>query len=195
MSYATNHLGPFVLTEGLIPYLPDRANIVFIVSGVEDPERKPAKMAGFRGGRYISAEASARGEWQPGGAAKSAYDSYATSKQCELAAALEFARETPRLHINGVEPGLSPGTSLGRDANGFLRLVSRLLQPIVQRMKYGSSPKLASKVITKVLLNAAGATGIYYDEKGLPMHASAQVRDPEFRARVVAETRALLPTG
>jgi NAD(P)-dependent dehydrogenase (short-subunit alcohol dehydrogenase family) len=51
MSYATNHLGPFVLTGALIPHLPDGANVVFIVSGVEDPERKPAKAAGFRGGR------------------------------------------------------------------------------------------------------------------------------------------------
>ncbi len=85
MSYATNYLGPFVLTEALIPHLPDGANVVFIVSAVEDPERKPAKAVGFRGGRYISAEASARGEWEPGGAKNAGYDAYATSKQCELA--------------------------------------------------------------------------------------------------------------
>ena len=67
MTFATNHLGPFALTEALMPHLPDGANVVFVVSGVEDPERKPAVAAGFRGGRYISAEASARGEWKPGG--------------------------------------------------------------------------------------------------------------------------------
>ncbi len=103
-SYATNHLGPFALTEALIPHLPDGANVVFVVSGVEDPERKPAKIAGFRGGRYISAEASARAEWKPGGAKNAGYDAYATSKQYELATALEFAREVPRLHFNAVEP-------------------------------------------------------------------------------------------
>jgi hypothetical protein len=43
-----------------------------------------------------------------------------------------------------------------------------------------------------VLLNEEGKTGAYYDEKGHPMQASALVRDPQFRARVVAETRALL---
>jgi hypothetical protein len=37
-----------------------------------------------------------------------------------------------------------------------------------------------------------GKTGIYYDEKGHPMQASALVRDPQFRARVAAETRALV---
>jgi NAD(P)-dependent dehydrogenase (short-subunit alcohol dehydrogenase family) len=56
MSFATNHLGPFALTEALLPNLSSGANVVFIVSAVEDPERKPAVAAGFRGGRYISAE-------------------------------------------------------------------------------------------------------------------------------------------
>lgn len=65
--FATNHLGPFVLTEALMPHLSDGANVVFVCSGVEDPERRPAVVAGFRGARYISAEASARGEWKPPG--------------------------------------------------------------------------------------------------------------------------------
>ena len=68
MTFATNHLGPFALTEALLPHLPDGANVVFVASAVENPEHKPAKAAGFRGGRYISAAASARGEWKPGGA-------------------------------------------------------------------------------------------------------------------------------
>ena len=67
MTFATNHLGPFALTEALVPHLPDCANVVFTASAVENPEHKPAKAFGFRGGRYISAEASARGEWEPGG--------------------------------------------------------------------------------------------------------------------------------
>lgn len=193
MSYATNHLGPFVLTEALIPHLSDGANVVFIVSGVEDPERTPSKVAGFRGGRYISAEASARGEWEPGGAKNIGYNAYATSKQCELAAALEFARETPRIHFNAVEPGFAPGTGLGRDANAFLRFVGRyLLSPLAPHIKYWSTPELTAPVVSNVLLNKEGKTGIYYDEKGHQIQPSALVRDPQFRARVVAETRALL---
>ena len=194
-AYATNHIGPFVLTEALIPHLPDGANVVFVASGVEDPERKPAKMAGFRGSRYISAEASARGEWEPGGSKMPGADAYATSKQCTLATALAFARETPRLHFNAVEPGFSPETGLGRDANALLRFLSKyVLSRLAPRIKYWSTPKLAVPVITKVLLNEPGETGIYYDEKGQPMLGSTQVRDPEFQDRVVAETRALLAT-
>jgi NAD(P)-dependent dehydrogenase (short-subunit alcohol dehydrogenase family) len=193
MSYATNHLGPFVLTEALIPYLPDGGNIVFIVSAVEDPERQPAKTAGFRGGRYISAEASARGEWMPGGAKVPGFDSYATTKQCELAAALELARETPRLRINAIEPGFAPATNLGRETKPLQHfLIKHVLGRLAPHMKNGSTPERTAPVITKILLNKEGTTGIYYNEKGHSMQPSALMRDPEFRLRVINETRAFL---
>jgi NAD(P)-dependent dehydrogenase (short-subunit alcohol dehydrogenase family) len=193
MTFATNHLGPFALTEALVPHLPDGASVVFVVSGVEDPERKPAKAAGFRGGRYISAEASARGEWMPGGSAKPGFDAYATSKQCNLAAVMTFARETPRLRFNAFEPGFTPNTCLGREANVFLRLFLHYILPLLAPfMKYWSSPKRAARVATKILLNESGQTGIYYDDGGLPMVGSSLGRDPKFTARVVAETRAFL---
>lgn len=194
-SFATNHVGPFVLTEALIPHLADGTNVVFIASGVEDPERKPARAAGFRGGRYVSAEASARGEWMPGGATMPGADAYATSKQCTLAAAMVLAREHPRLNINAIEPGFSPGTALGRDANVFLRVV---LMPVLSLLapfiKYWSTPKRAARVIAAAMIDATRRTGVYYDDGGRPMLASAQVRDPAFTSRVVAETRALLST-
>ena len=193
MTFATDHLGPFALTEALVPHLRDGAQVVFICSGVEDPGRRPAVIAGFRGGRYISAEASARGEWAPGGSKLPGGDAYATSKQCNLATVLVFARETPRLRFNAVEPGFSPGTNLGRDSNVFLRLLLKYgLSPLAPFIKYWSNPKTAARVITKVLTDDSGRTGVYYDERGRPMKGSALVRDPEFSERVVAETRALL---
>jgi NAD(P)-dependent dehydrogenase (short-subunit alcohol dehydrogenase family) len=194
-TFATDHLGPFALTEALLPALPDGANVVFVVSAVEDPERKPAVMAGFRGARYLSAEASARGEWAPGGAKLPGGDAYATSKQGNLATVLTFARETPRLRFNAVEPGFSPGSDLGRDANLPLRLLSKyVLSPIAPMIKYWSNPRTAAKVITKVLTGPATGTGGYYDETGKPMRGSAQVHDPAFQDRYVAETRTLLAT-
>jgi NAD(P)-dependent dehydrogenase (short-subunit alcohol dehydrogenase family) len=193
MTFATNHLGPFALTEALAPHLPDGAQVVFICSAVEDPERRPAVLAGFRGGRYLSAEASARGDWAPGGAKLPGGDAYATSKQCNLATVLVFAREMPRLRFNAVEPGFSPGTNLGRDSNAFLRLLAKyVLSPLAPFIKYWSNPKTAARVITRVLTDDSGRTGVYYDERGRPMNGSALVRDPEFGERVVAETRALL---
>ena len=159
-TFATDHLGPFALTEALVPHLPDGANVVFVCSGVEDPERRPAHIAGFRGGRYISAESSARGEWEPGGSKLPGGDAYATAKQGNLATVLAFARETPRLRFNAVEPGFSPGSDLSRDANVALRLLSRfVLSPLAPFIKYWSTPKLAGRVITTILTDGSDATG------------------------------------
>jgi NAD(P)-dependent dehydrogenase (short-subunit alcohol dehydrogenase family) len=199
MTFATNHLGPFALTEALVPHLPDGANVVFIASAVENPEHKPAKAVGFRGGRYISAEASARGEWKPVGSKMPGADAYATSKQCTLATVMVFARETQRLHFNAVEPGVNPTTGLSRDANAFVRFLSKYIIPLLVPLlmpfiKVLSTPKRAARVITKVLIDASGQTGVYYDEGGHPVLGSALVRDPKFAERVVAETRAFLST-
>jgi NAD(P)-dependent dehydrogenase (short-subunit alcohol dehydrogenase family) len=201
MTFATNHLGPFALTEALMPHLPDGANVVFVASAVEDPERKPAKAAGFRGSRFISVEASARGEWKQGGSKLPGADAYATSKQCNLATALAFARETPRLHFNAVEPGISLTTGLGgRRATGSMRFLTRFVFPVLVPllmpfMRFLSTPKRAARVISKITLDASGHTGIYYDERGEPKLGSEQVRDPAFQDRVVAETRAFLASA
>ena len=200
MSFVTNHLGPFTLTEALMPSLPSGANVLFVVSAVEDQERKPAVAAGFRGGRYISAEASTRGEWKPGGAKKPGYDAYATSKQAILAAAMAFARETPRLHFNAIEPGLNPTTGLGgSDVGAFVRFLQRFIIPLLVPLlmpfiKILSTPKRAAHVITKIMTDASGQAGVYYDEGGHPMQGSALVHNPKFQDRVVGETRALLST-
>jgi NAD(P)-dependent dehydrogenase (short-subunit alcohol dehydrogenase family) len=196
MTFATNHLGAFALTEALAPYLPDGANVVFITSAIEDPERKPAKIMGMKGGRYISAEASAVGEWKVGGSKMPGIDAYATSKQCILAAAMAFARENPGLHYNAVEPGITRGTSLGGEStNAFIRFLFGHLMAIIPPFStYSSTPKKSARVITKILTDESGKTGIYFDEKGEPMLGSGQVRDPEFQDRVVTETRALLST-
>jgi NAD(P)-dependent dehydrogenase (short-subunit alcohol dehydrogenase family) len=196
-TFATNHLGPFALTEALAPHLPDGGNVVFVASAVEDPERQPAKAAGFRGGRYISAEESARGEWKPGGSKQPGFDAYATSKQAVLASAMALAREMPRLHFNAIEPGLTLATGLGRDSGAFVRFLSKYIIPLLVPllmpfMKVLSTPKRAGRMITKVLINESRQTGVYFDEGGHPMLGSTLVRDPRFQDRIVAETRALL---
>jgi len=201
LTFATNHLGPVALTQALMPSLPDGANIVFVVSAVEDPERKPAVAAGFRGGRYISAAASARGEWQPGGSKKPGFDAYATSKQALLASAMALSRENPRLRVNAIEPGFTPTTGLGSaDVGAFVRLVQTLLLPLLVPllmpfMKILSTPKRSARVITGVLISASRDSGVYYDERGNPMQGSALVRDAHFQDRVLAETRTLLASN
>ncbi len=195
VTFSTNYLGPFALTEALTPHLPDGANVAFIASAVEDPERKPVKALGMQGGRYISAEASARGEWKQPGTRLPGADAYATSKQCVLAASMAFVRENPRLRFNAIEPGITPGTGLSREANIVLRfLFGQILTLFPPFARYRSTPNRAAQVITKILTNESGKTGVYYDEKGQPMLGSTLARDPKFQDLIVAETRALLST-
>jgi len=194
MTFATNHLGAFELTEMLASHLPDGANVVLIASAIEDPERKPAKAMGMRGGRFISVEASARGEWKAVGSKIAGSDAYATSKQCILASTMAFARENTRLHFNAVEPGITRGTSLGGESmNAIVRFVFGQIMAIIPPFStYSSTPAKSAKVITKVLIDPSGKTGIYYDEKGQPMLGSELSQDLKFQDLVVAETRAFL---
>ena len=73
----------------------------------------------------------------------------------------------------------------------IIPLLVPLLMPFIKIL---STPKRAARVITKILINASGQTGVYYDEGGHPMPGSALARDSKFQDRVVSETRALLAT-
>jgi len=56
-----------------------------------------------------------------------------------------------------VEPGFTPNTGLGRDANAFLRFLTKYIIPLFAPfVKYWSTPKRAARVITKVLVNKTG---------------------------------------
>jgi NAD(P)-dependent dehydrogenase (short-subunit alcohol dehydrogenase family) len=187
MTFATNHLGTFALTDALVPYLLDGANVVFVASAVENPEKKPPKAADFRGGRYISVEASAR----PGSSKRPGFDAYATS--------MMFACEIPRLHFSAVEPGLNSTTSLGGDVGGpFVHFLQKYIIPLLVPLfmpfiKILSTPKRAARMITKILIDESGQTGVYNDEAGHPWLGSTLVRYTNFQDRVVAETRSLKP--
>ncbi len=79
------------------------------------------------------------------------------------------------------------------DANVFVRLLILLLIPLFRPfIKIMSTPEKAARVITAIVTDASGHTGVYYDERGRPMRGSALVHDRKSRDRVVAETRALL---
>ena len=193
MTFATNYLGPFALTEALVPHLPSGANLVYISSAIEDPDRRPARVMGMRGGQFISVEASAEGRWKPGGSKMAGIDAYATSKQCILAAAMGFARETPRLHFNAVEPGITPGTGLGGVSNPFLVfLFSQVITRLPPFGRYRSTPARSARTITQVLTDGSARTGVYFDEKGKPMRGSALAHDPDFQSSLLAETREFL---
>jgi len=193
LSFATNYLGPLALTEMLAPHLPDGANIVSVVSAIEDPDRAPAKVMGMKGGRFISVKASADGHWLEGGSRLPGIDAYATAKQCLLAAMLGLARENPKLRFNAVEPGINPDTGLGEVTNPFLIfLFSAVITRLPPFGRFRSTPDKAAKMIARVLTDSSGQTGVYFDEKGMPMRGSALAHDPAFQDKIISETREFL---
>lgn len=193
--WSTNHMGPFLLTSLLIPHLARGANILLLASGCEDPEHPIAKGFGFKGGRYINTEASARGEWAAGGSGKAGYDAYATSKQAALVACLALAREHPELRFNAVEPGFIPGSGLKDNNPWFIRVVmDQVMARLVPFMNGWSTPRLAGKLVAGIVANAGPEKGVYYDSGARPIQPSVQARQEEFQDRVVRETRALLDT-
>lgn len=194
-AFATNHLGPLAFTDALVPHLIDGANVVFVCSETEDPESRAATRSGFRGSRYISAEAAARGEYEPGGSSQAGADAYATSKQGNLASVFSLSREMPRLRFRAVEPGFNPGSNLSRSLPLGLRILTKSLAPVAALVPGMNTPRRAARTIVEVLTDRADVTGIYVDGRGRPMKASARVTDTVFADRYVAESRALIASA
>lgn len=74
--------------------------------------------------------------------------------------------------------------------------VSFLFGQIITRVppfaKFRSTPERSAKIITQVLTDRSGQTGVYFDEKGRPMRGSDIAHDAQFQDRVLAETRAFI---
>ena len=73
-------------------------------------------------------------------------DAYATSKQCNLATLMVFARETPGLRFNSLEPGFTPNTGLGRDANAFLHFLANYILPLLAPPSSIGAPRSEPRV-------------------------------------------------
>ncbi len=107
-----------------------------------------------------------------------------------------LARENPRLHVNGIEPGIMFSTGLHGHISISREILTSVPVPLlVPFVKVLSTPKRAARVITRILTDISGQSGVYYDEGGHPMQGSALVRDSNFQDRVVGETRAFLATA
>lgn len=139
MTFAVNHLGHFLLTNLLLTRLHANApsRIVIVASGVHDPK--------MRTGMPKPAVSDVETLAATGGPRAGEFNgrlAYVNSKLCNLWFAYELQRrlaekglyrEERPLTVNGYDPGLVPGSGLGRDYPRALQLVWDRVLPGVAR--------------------------------------------------------------
>lgn len=150
LTFATNCLGHFLLTELLLPMMPADGRVVFTASGTHDPDTMDGKLVG----KAVQPDASKLANDGKGGAKTlSAGKRYSTSKLCTVMYAYELARRLDRAGSSiasiAYDPGSVPGT-------GFLRNMPKA----VQWLSTSSLMKFVSKrlgVTTSTVAFSGGA--------------------------------------
>jgi NAD(P)-dependent dehydrogenase (short-subunit alcohol dehydrogenase family) len=155
MTFGVNHLGHFLLANLLLKQLASHApaRIVIVASGVHDPDI----FTGMPKAAIGDIEALSK----TGGLKAGKFDgrlAYVNSKLCNLWFTYELARRIEAaglnsaaqpISVNAFEPGLVPGSGLGRDYPPVPRFVWNRVLPLVAR---GVSPFNAG-------INTAAAAG------------------------------------
>jgi NAD(P)-dependent dehydrogenase (short-subunit alcohol dehydrogenase family) len=158
-TFAINHLAHFAFLARLAP--PRETRVAFIGSGTLDPEKRAARMFGFRGGLYTSARELAAGEgYPPGDVRQRGRDRYATSKLCNLLTARALARRG--VHAFAFDPGLMPGTGLARTMSAIERAAWKSVMRVLSYAMPGASTTGRSAAALEWALENAGP-GEYVD--------------------------------
>jgi len=199
-----NHLGHFLLVNLLLQRLLANApaRVVVVASGVHDPALK----TGMPKADVADLDTLAAS----GGSNRETYNgrlAYVNSKLCNLwftyelvrrLAAAGLAGEQHPLSVNGFDPGLVPGSGLGRDYPAPLRFIWLRVLPAVARIATRITPTInpadkAGAALARMVLDPAlqSTSGHYF-----PSHArwhsaaSSQASYEVERARALWEASA-----
>ncbi len=170
-TFAVNHLGHYLLTHRLLGALVPPARIVLVGSGTHDPaERTGMPHPNYRGARALAEATADGGDADPGRFGRRAYS---TSKLCNLLFAYELSRRLQAsglskpdapITVNAFDPGLMPGTGLGRDYPGWLRVVWNYVLPVMTLLPKVHSARTSGRNLAWVVSDPAleHATAQYY---------------------------------
>jgi len=156
--FATNHLGPFLLTNLLLPTLRASApaRVVDVSSGVQ------------RLGRLDLDDPDAERGFSP-------LRTYATSKLVNMAFVVELARRMAGsgVTVSAVDPG-AMRTGMSASASGFIRLSNAVLRPFI------AGPERVAQVTLRLATasDLEGVTGLYVDGKGKNTKPARAATDP-----------------
>lgn len=167
--FGVNHLGHFLLVNLLLPYLQDPGRIVMVSSGTHIPEHKLARITQVPVPHYVNAMALAYPEKAPAGEApNSGFQSYSTSKLCNVLCAYELARrlEGRDISVFALDPGLMPDTMFVREFPAPVRAIFKNvflgLGAVVNGIR---SVKESGTHLARLVLDPEldGKTALYFD--------------------------------
>lgn len=184
LTYAVNVLSHQLIAAAVSDRLEDGARVVFVSSGVHDPDNKLARRAGVPSPRWVGAEAAAFPHRAPGNLfIENTRQRYSNSKLANIYQARELQRrlrEAGReVDVFAIDPGLMVDTQFARDYPRPLQLILRSIgsvaTPLVDNMRFSStSARHVAQLIT-----APGLRGFqYFDgQKPRPPAEDAQRDD------------------
>jgi NAD(P)-dependent dehydrogenase (short-subunit alcohol dehydrogenase family) len=153
LTFATNHLGPFLLTRLLDTHLEKGARIVNVAS-----------RAHLRGQMDLEGVANPRARYRSAAA-------YARSKLANVMSTFALAR---RLAPTGVSVNcLHPGVV----ASNLLPRWLRLIKPLISRPVFDLERGARTTLFVSLAPEVSGRSGLYFDENQIPQPASALARD------------------
>jgi NAD(P)-dependent dehydrogenase (short-subunit alcohol dehydrogenase family) len=157
LTFASNHLGPFLLTALLLERLSASARIINVASRVHYRGRLELDRIADRRARYSSMAA------------------YAQSKLANVLHAFALARRYAgtRVCVNCLHPGVV--------ATNLLPAWLRLLKPLISRVMFDSERGARTSLYLALSDAVAGVSGRYFDENQLPQVAAPLADDPQLQ--------------
>ncbi|NML65181.1 SDR family NAD(P)-dependent oxidoreductase [Hymenobacter sp. RP-2-7] len=201
-TFGVNYLAHFALVERLLPALEPAGRLVLVGSGThfDAPRVWTAALFGMPPAQYLGAAALARGEvpadLDPASAPANQFR-YSTSKLCTLLYMYELNRRlrdtSSGVTVTTFDPGLMPGTGLGRANHGAALWAWQNVLPVLRLFPGVHSTETSGRNLAWLAADpaVAGVTGQYFEgRRAVP--SSALARQSRLWADLWAGTEQLL---
>jgi NAD(P)-dependent dehydrogenase (short-subunit alcohol dehydrogenase family) len=158
---AVNYLAQLRLVDRLVPLLAPSARIVWTASGTHDPDEVrmlPKALESATLDELVHPEAL------PARPIRDGFQRYAASKLCVVRAVPFLARElVGRATVNAFDPGLMPGTGLGRGQSPRIQALWNVVAPLALLAPGSHRPITSARHLAQLVTSPrfAAMTGAY----------------------------------